>query len=122
MVLCFLRVTEATMAPSDDNEPPPNYQDAISDYEYPSARPNGSLTGDAHRSLRQYTQCFDDQKSGSLNAPSNELWQRSEEGVTALQVTCPGNDRGGSESILPREKDEKSLDTHQEILSVSLCR
>jgi len=111
---------------SDNKEPPPSYQDAISDYDNSPIRPSVALSGDDHQSMRRYMQCRGDDKSLTLGVASDELQRRSEEGAPALeqhwnlQAPCPKNDRDVSESAPLPVEAEDVLRTHQEITSGSL--
>jgi hypothetical protein len=111
---------------NDCKEPPPSYQDAVSDYEYSPIQPSDALPGDDCQPPRRYAQYRGDRKSSTINAANDEFQRRSEEGASALerrralQATYPRNDRDVGESILVPVEPEDVLGTHQEIPSVSL--
>ncbi|KAF8553143.1 hypothetical protein OG21DRAFT_1283970 [Imleria badia] len=105
----------------DSKEPPPSYQDAVSDYEYSSVQPSDALTGDEYLSLRQRTQHSGGQKSGTLNVASNEFRQGSEEGASALErrsalrATLLRNDKEVGESTSLPVEGEAVLGTRQKL-------
>ncbi|KAI9463136.1 hypothetical protein HD554DRAFT_2124861 [Boletus coccyginus] len=107
----------------DNKEPPPSYEDAVSDYDNSPIGPSDALSGDDRQSMRQYTQYYGDDKSSTLNVTSDEFQRRSEEGASALewhwnpQATCPKNDSDVGESVPLPVEAEDALRTHQEIMN-----
>ncbi|KAG6371816.1 hypothetical protein JVT61DRAFT_9177 [Boletus reticuloceps] len=89
----------------DGKEPPPSYEDAISDYhKSPMLSSDDALPEDDHQSLGQYAQFYGDDKSSIAHAASNEFRRQPEEGTSALeqrsafQAIRATNDRGVDES------------------------
>ena len=76
---------------SDCKEPPPSYQDAVSDYEYSPIQPSDALPEDDRQSVRGYAQYRGDQKSSTINVASDESRRRSEEreGVLGTHQEIP---------------------------------
>ncbi|KAI9566599.1 hypothetical protein HD554DRAFT_2040149 [Boletus coccyginus] len=69
----------------DNKEPPPSYEDIVLDYDNSPIGPSNALLVDHHQCMRQYMQCYGDDKSSTLDITSDEFQQRSEEGASALE-------------------------------------
>lgn len=112
------------LAISDREEPPPSYQDAISDGNNSDIQPSD---GDDRQSLRPYGQYCSDEKAKTHNTASNEICLRSEEGTSTLErrcafrITCPESDEDADESIPSLVHTEDVLEVHQQILLVPPC-
>lgn len=108
---------------SDRKEPPPSYQDAVSDY---NSKPSDVLPGDDDQALKPHAQYLEDKKSNTLGASSSGFGQQSEEGSSvleqrgALRATIHMNDKNVAQSTSSSVRPEDVAEAGQENLSVSL--
>lgn len=132
-MLYFTRLLRNNIDPtiSDNNEPPPSYQDAVSvndDNSPMSPRDvfTDVFTGDDHLSLKHHTQDCIDEKSTTLNPAYNEFQLPSKEGASApeqwlaLPATFPRDDRNFGESTPPPTEAEDLHGMCQKTSSVVL--
>lgn len=112
----------------DRNEPPPSYQDVVSNYNTSSTQSSDVLPEDDHQSPRSYAQYRGDKKSSTLDTSSNGFRRRSEEGTSVLErrrafrATFPINDKNVGKPTLLSVHPKGVLGANQENLSVSLRR